>query len=119
MTASPGDSPAVTSPQLTPAPGSRLEQMLAMHEAAKAAVADAKARLAALEAGIMSEAAAVYPGYPAIDIAGTATRPPLRMRWHQGSWYVPAEELRNKHRDVWDELRQRQKGHWQLHPVTG
>lgn len=119
MTANPGDSPAVTNPQLTPAPGSRLEQLLDMHEAAKAAVTEAKARLAAIEAGIMTEAAAVYPGYAVIDITGTATRTPLRMRWQQGNWYVPAEELRAKHRDVWDELRMRQKGHWGLHPVTG
>lgn len=119
MTANPGDTTAVTNPQLTPEPGSRLEQLLDMRDAAKAALEEAKARLAAIDAGIMTDAAARHPGAPVIDITGTATRPPLRMRWHPGNLYVPAEELRTRYLDVWNELCRRQKGHWGLHPVTG
>ena len=117
MTAPPGDNIAV--PQITPAPGSRLEQLLAMRESAQAALKDASDRVTAIEAGIMTDAAAMYPGCGVIDIAAAPGRPGLRLRWHEGSWYVPAGTLRKKYLGVWEELKERQKGHWQLHKLEG
>ena len=102
-------------PQVTPVPGSRLEQLLDMREAARAALSEAQERLSAIKAGIMTDAAAAFPGAAVISITGGPNRPALRLRWHDGNWYVPAETLRNKYQGVWDELRKRQRGHWQLH----
>jgi hypothetical protein len=116
MPPAPAPSPAI--PRVTPAPGSRLEQLMGMREAADAALAEAKAKVKAIEAGIMAEAAAAFPGAPAVDIAGSPHWAAQRMRWHDGKLYVPAEALRTKHRDVWDELVQRGKGYWQLHDLS-
>jgi hypothetical protein len=106
-------------PRFTPAPDSRLAQLLAQRREAQAAAAEAIARLRSIDAGIMGEAAAAYPGSPVVDIGGDACGPPLRMRWHDGTWYVPAQTLRTTYPEVWNGLRKQQKGHWQLHPLDG
>jgi hypothetical protein len=111
--------PGTVIPQVIPDPGSRLEQLLDMRETAIAALAEAKQRLDAIDAGIKAVAGAACPGQPVVDIAGGPRRGPLRMRYHQGAWYVPAETLRTKYAPVWDELRQQKRGYWQLHPADG
>ena len=119
MSTPPGTSTSPPVPRVLPAAGSRLEQLLTLREEARAAVAAAKEKLELIDAGIMADMAGSCPGAAVVDVAGSALWPALRLRWHDGSWYVPAEELRSRHRDVWDALRQQQRGHWQLHPLEG
>jgi hypothetical protein len=104
-------------PQVIPAPGSRLEQLLDMRESARAAAKDAQDRLDAIDAGIKAEVAATGPGQAAFDIAGSPHRAPLRLRYHAGTWYVPVGPLRARHPDVWSELKQQKRGYWQLHDL--
>lgn len=106
-------------PRADPPPGSRLEQLLDMREAAIAAAKEAKDRLDAIDAGIKTEVAGAYPGQPVIDIAGSPHRAPLRLRYHEGTWYVPADTLRKTQPDIWNALAKQKRGHWQLHPVDG
>ena len=117
MNAPPAPAQPFTIPQVTPAPGSRLEQLMAMRETAQASLAAAKSRADAVEASIKTEAAAAFPGILAVDIAGSPHWPALRLRWHPGKLYVPAGLLRAKHQEVWDELVQQGKSWWQLHEL--
>lgn len=119
MNAPPAPAQPFAIPQVTPVPGSRLEQLMAMRETARAAAKDAADRLKAIEAGIMTEAAAASPGTGAVDITGSPHWPALRLRWHQGDWYVPAGTLRTSQPLIWDALKQQKKGHWQLHELSG
>lgn len=104
-------------PVVTPQPGSRLEQLRDMLEPAEAAVEEATARLAAVKAGIMTELAAAHPGREAVDLAAGTGQKPRRMRYRIGDLYVPAELLRQKHLDVWEELKKRKRGSWRLVPL--
>jgi hypothetical protein len=126
VTSPPAPQPAPAIPLVTPQPGSRLEQLLALRESAEAALEEAKDRLLAIKAGIYADAAALavsdYGISPAalpeaIDIAGDATRPALRMRWREGDLYVAAEDLRAKAPDVWDSLKKRKRGGWRLNEL--
>jgi hypothetical protein len=104
-------------PQVTPAPGSRLEQLLAMRDEAEAAADEAAARFTAIKAGIIAEMAAAYPGRAIVDVAAGPNWHAQRLRYHEGTLYVPVGPLREKHKDVWDELAVRKRGSWQLHPL--
>lgn len=115
----PPSRPDTVIPQVIPPSGSRLEQLLDMREAARAAFREAKNRLEAIEAGIKTDVAAACPGEPVIGIAAGPRRPALRLCWHEGTWYVPVESLREKHPEVWDELRTQKRGSWQLHELDG
>jgi len=106
-------------PRVIPAPGTRLEQLLAQKQAAEDAVAAAKERLALITDGIKAEVYALGGGAKVVDVAGSAQWAGLRLRWHDGSWYVPAETLRSRYPGVWNELQKQQKGSWQLHPLGG
>ena len=111
--------PPAAIPQVTPVPRSRLEQLLDMREGARAALKEAEQRVEAIEKGIQAEVAGAYPGQPVIGIAGSPHRPALRLRYHQGNWYVPVKTLRSKHPAVWNELAEQGKGWWQLHQADG
>lgn len=119
MTAEPSFiQPQVTYPQVIPAPGSRLEQLLGMREAARAAFAEAEANLKAIEAGIRSDAAAAFPGQAVIDIAGAPSyRPALRLRWHDGKWTADAARMQAEDPRAWEKWRKQGKGYWQLHDL--
>jgi hypothetical protein len=104
---------------VTPQPGSRLEQLLGMLEAARAAAEEAQARYDAIDKGIKYEVAALFPDRPVIGIAGGPGRPALVMRWHPGQWYAPVAMLRDKHPGVWDELKVQKRGWWGLHAQEG
>jgi hypothetical protein len=117
--AMPPPPPAVI-PQVIPPPGSHLEQLLDMRDAARAAKKEAEDRLEAIDKGIEVEAAALAgPGHAIIDIAGSPHRKALRMRWHDGLWDVPVETLRTLYPAVWREAAKQGKGWWQLHPLGG
>ncbi len=104
-------------PRVQPVSGSRLEQLLGMRDAARAAVKEATDRAAAIDAGIKAEAAAAFPGREVIDIAGIPGQKPLRLRYQPGSFYVPAEALRKNYPQVWKELETQKRGSWQLHEL--
>lgn len=101
-------------PQVIPAPGSRLEQLLDMRVTAEAAVTEAQARLEAVKNGIAAEVYALHPGCAVIDIAGGPHRKALRQRWRPGDWYVPAQDLREKYPGIWKELEKQKRGGWRL-----
>jgi hypothetical protein len=111
--------PPAAIPQVIPVPGSRLEQLLDMRETARAAKKEAEDNLAAIDAGIKAEAAAPYPGQAVIDIAGSPHRGALRLRWHNGKWYVPAQVLKARYREIWDAEAKQERGYWQLHDMGG
>ena len=72
--------PLVT--QLITAPGSRLEELHAGYEPAKAAFEDAKARYEALTSALKNEIAAVAPpGSSDVVLNGPSGLPRLRMKW--------------------------------------
>lgn len=104
-------------PVVTPQPGGRLEQLLGLRDAARAAAEEAASQAAAIEEGIKFELAACYPGAAVIDLAGSENRPPLRLRWRPGDWYVPAKALRDGYPGVWKELAAQKRGYWKLHEL--
>jgi hypothetical protein len=108
--------PPAVIPQVIPAPGSRLEQLLDMRDTAIAAKNEAKANLDAINKGIEIETAGLAGrGHAVIDIAGSLHRKALRMRWHEGKWYVPVGALRTRHPAVWNAEARQGRGYWQLH----
>jgi hypothetical protein len=112
--------PPAVIPRIDPSQMSaRLTQLLDMREAAVAAQEEAEARVEAIKAGIAAEVAAAFPGHGIIDIPGTPYRKGLRLRYHQGKWYIPVKPLREKFPAVWNELAKQGKGWWQLHPLDG
>jgi hypothetical protein len=108
--------PPAAIPQVVPAPGSRLEQLLDIREAARAAKNEAEANLDAINKGIETEVAGAYPGLGVIDIAGSPHRPGLRLRYHPGKWHVPAETLKTRYPQIWGAEAKQERGYWQLHP---
>ena len=121
MAAVPADLPDGAIPQVRPAPRSRLEQLLGVRKAAIATAKEAQDRVDAIDAGIKAEVAAAFPGQGIIDIAAGPYRdmPALRLRWHKGTLYVPVGQLREKHPEVWEELKTAKRGSWQLHELEG
>ncbi len=111
----------VPRPLIVPAPGSRLEQLLGMQDAAEAAVKDAEANLKMVKDGIKAEAAQAAqllipegtPLPPVIDIAGDAARPGLVQRWK-----VPRKLNRAKmdadYPGLWDSYAEYGQGYWEL-----
>lgn len=106
-------------PQVSPVPGSRLEQLAVMLPQARAAAREAADRVKAIEDGIKAEVTAACPGQPVISIAGGPGRPALRLSYRPGGWYVPAAALRDKHPAAWDELKTQRRGSWQLREADG
>jgi hypothetical protein len=112
--------PPAAIPQVVPPPGSRLEQLLDMREAANAALKEAEQRVEMIKAGIAYETTALTgPGHAVIDIAGAPHRKGLRLRYHQGQWDVPVEVLRTRYPAVWNAEAKQGRGWWQLHPLGG
>lgn len=74
--------------QVTPPPGSRLEQLMTMLPAAEAELAEAKQRADEIRAGIEADAAQLATGLNGgeipfgIRIAGVLGLPARRMTWH-------------------------------------
>ena len=106
-------------PQVTPVPGSRLEQLAGMLSQARAAAREAADRAKAIEDGIKAEVTAACPGQPVIGITGGPGRPALQLSYHPGGWFVPAAALLEKHPAAWDELKTQRRGSWQLREADG
>src|SRR5215472_4061941 len=79
----PGGNPPAQKPriQVVPAQGSRMEELLDQHAAAKAAEAEAKARLKDLTSRIKAELTQAHPGIEVFDIAGSQHRAALTLTW--------------------------------------
>lgn len=111
----------VPRPLVIPPPGSRLEQLLDMRDAAEAVFKDAEANLKMVKEGIKAEAAAearrmLPPDTdlpPVIDIAGDAHRPPLTQRW-KCPRQVNGKRLRADYPDLWDKYAEYGNGYWEL-----
>jgi hypothetical protein len=76
-TAAPAPAPVM----LLAPPGSRLEELLASYESAKAAAEEAAARFEAVTQGIKAELANAAPGATSIGLAGGPGLPRLRLSW--------------------------------------
>ena len=88
MTTPPGTIPAgpvpatpLPTPRVIPQPGTPLHELLGQREAARARLADAEARVKAIDAAIKNMLTAANPGVPVIDIGGDANITPLRLAW--------------------------------------
>jgi len=115
----PGTAPApVPWLAVVPAPGSRLEQLLAMKAAAERAAEDAVRELKMIKDGIKAEAAAIAAGQlppgiplpPVIPIEGAV---PLVQRW-KVSRTVNGQRLKQDHPDLWEKYAEYGKGYWEL-----
>ena len=72
--------PAPPTPQITPVAGSRLEQLLAQHDEARAAAKAAEERLKAITDGIKAELVAAAPNHARIVATSQYLAKPLVLR---------------------------------------
>lgn len=122
MGTQPGSEPPF---RVTPAPGSRLEELLNQRDAAIAMATEAANRAKAVVDAIKAEAAAVAvsqrpPGAPipqVIEIAGSPHRPELVQRW-----VVPvvfdSKQLKKDDLVAYARYAKYGKGHWRLEAAT-
>ncbi len=97
---------------ITPAPGSRLEQLLASYEPLKLAAEEAAARFEAVTTGIKAELTSAYPDTASITVPSSPGWPSLRLAWRtQWRFDVKAFKLENPLMYV---TYSEQKGHWEL-----
>lgn len=94
-------------------PGTRLEQLLASYEGAKAAADEAKSRYKALTDAIKAElAASAPPGTEVITLAGPPALPRLRMTW-KAPYRFDAKRFRVEHPRLYVQY-EVQGGNWDL-----
>lgn len=99
-------------------PGSRLEQLLASYESAKAAAEEAKARFEAITDAVKAElAAAAPPGTTEMLLAGPPGLPRLRMSWKR-PYRFDTKRFREEHPKMYVRYEVR-GGHWELRQVDG
>jgi len=115
----PGITPSpVPRPAVVPAPGSRLEQLLAMKATAERTAQDAADQLKTIKDGIKAEAAAIMaarlpPGVPlppVIEIAGAV---PLVQRWKVNR-AINSTRLKQDYPDLWEQYAEYGRGYWEL-----
>lgn len=98
---------------LAAAPGSRLEELQAGYEAAKAAAEDATTRFEALTKALKAEMAAAAPqGSTDIALAAAPGRPRLKMTW-KTPYRFDAKRFLADHPDLYVRY-EKQGGHWEL-----
>lgn len=97
-------------------PGTRLEQLRAEYDEAKAAEAAAKERADMLTAAIKAEGASVHPGATVIDIV-TPGKPALRMSW-RAPWRIDEKRLKAEDPVTYVKYA-KQGGYWELRAVAG
>lgn len=98
--------------QLTAVPGSRLEELLAGYESAKAAAEDAKSRLDALTAALKNEMAAAAPAGSTDVTLGAPGLPRLRLSW-KAPWRFDSKRFKADHPELYVRYEVR-GGHWDL-----
>lgn len=106
----PDDTRAV---QLTALGGTRLEELLAGYESAKAAFEDAKSRLDALTAALRNEMTASAPkGTATVVLSGAPGLPRLRLSW-KAPWRFDSKRFKADHPELYVRYEVR-GGHWEL-----
>lgn len=103
--------------RIVPEPGSRLEQLLCMHDALKARAKEAKDQVEACVKAIENEIATAHPGVPAFDIQGSAHWPALRMTWAPGAWRVDSKTMKKKDPVTYVRWAVQGDAHWELRPA--
>jgi hypothetical protein len=99
--------------QLTALGGTRLEELLAGYESAKAAFEDARARFEAVTAALKNEMASSAPeGSKDIALSGTPGLPRLRLRW-KTSWRCDVKKFRAERPELYVKY-EKQSGTWEL-----
>lgn len=94
-------------------PGTRLEQLLASYEGAKAAAEEARSRYEALTDAIKAELAASAPeGTTEMILAGSPALPRLRMSWKR-PWRFDSKRFKAEHPKLYVRYETR-GGHWEL-----
>lgn len=93
-------------------PGSRLEELLASYESAKADSEAAVQRFEAITAAIKAELSAAVPDTPEIGLSGKPGLPRLKLSWIR-PWRFDSKRL--KEEDPLTYVRYAvQGGHWEL-----
>jgi hypothetical protein len=104
--------PEKTAVLVTAPPGSRLEQLLAQYDGAKAESQDAAARFKAITTAIKAEAAEMSPGAEIIAIGGAPGLPRLRLSWRT-LWHLDTDQFKEDHPYLYVKYG-KQSGHWDL-----
>jgi hypothetical protein len=98
---------------VTPAEGSRLDQLLNQRAAAKMELDAARERFASIDSAIKGDLTAAVPeGTEAIDIAGTAHRKPVRLFWKRENRF-DVRQFKADNPTVYENYR-RPSGHWEI-----
>lgn len=106
-------------PQVIPADGSRLGQLLTARAAAVAARDEAQQRLDAVNAGIKTEVAARTPdGARKITIAGSAHWPRMTMTWIR-PWRLDSKRLKAEDPVTYARWAKQDPGYWDLRAADG
>jgi hypothetical protein len=119
MTDQPQDGPTIEPKpaQVTPQAGTRLEQLHALYEEAKARKDEAEKALKAITDGIKSEVFSQLPeGATAATIAGQAG-PPLAMTYVE-SWRLDSKRMKSEDPELYVRYAVK-SGTWKLEKVRG
>lgn len=93
-------------------PGSRLEELLASYEAAKAAAETATSRFKAITDGIKSELSGTYPGTAEMILSGAPGLPSLKLAWRL-TWRLNSKQLKEDNPLLYVQYAE-QSGTWEL-----
>lgn len=98
---------------VTAAPGSRLEELLASYESAKAAAQEAADRFEAITDAIKNEMTAAAPnGTTVITLSGAPGLPQLKMTWKR-PWRFDSKRFKAEHPRMYVQY-EKQGGNWEL-----
>ena len=99
-------------------PGSRLEQLLASYEGAKAAAQEAKDRFEAITEALKAEIAAAAPqGSTEIMAGGAPSLPRLKLSWKR-PYRFDVKRFRAERPLLYVRYEVRSDGHWELRAET-
>lgn len=113
---SPQEQPKPPSFTVTAQPGSRLEELLASYEPAKAAAEEAAERFRAVTDAIKAETAAACPdGTTRASLAGAPGLPRLKMTWLT-PWRFDSKRFREEQPAMYVKY-EKQGGFWEIRQV--
>lgn len=101
---------------IVPSEGSRLEQLAAQYDMARAEADKAAAALKAITDGIKAELAQAAPGETDIRLDSDLLAAPLRML-HKTSWRVDTKKLKSEAPEIYVRYAT-QSGSWELRAVS-
>jgi hypothetical protein len=115
----PAGSPPATPPpppRVTPVPGQPLHELLGQREAAKAQLAEAKARVDTIDKAIKNMLTQANPGVAVIDIAGDSSVAPLRLAWRTPR-RLDTERFKAEQKQMYDHYLTWGTPYWELRPI--